>query len=329
MDIRQLRYFLAVAEERSFSRAAERLHLSQPPLSQQIMKLEEELGVKLFARTTRSFDLTPAGRALMEEAAALVAQMQKAVSTVQQVDRGETGQLRMGVVGSAMWSGLLAVLEDFRRACPGVAWTLHELDPAAQQEALRARRIDIGFWRAADAEAQAPADQGEAAGLAQEACFREAYRVALCRRHPLAGRRRLRLQELAAEPLLSLPLDRSAEARYLLQRCVEAGFPPLPFQQANEPQTLLAMIGAGLGVALLPESAARVGWPDVAFVDVDPAPVADLHVAWRAADLGPSSAAPVVRAFLEVLRGHRTLSPDAAPAAQRSMEIRGRRRRSG
>jgi len=321
MDIKQLRYFLAVAEERSFSRAAERLHISQPPLSQQIMKLEQELGVRLFARTTRSFELTPAGRALMEEGMALMAQMDKAVSTVRQVDRGETGRLRMGVVGSAMWSGLLAVLADFRRDYPRVAWTLHELDPAAQQEALRLRGIDIGFWRAADAEAQ-PAGAG---GVTREACFREAYRAVLPAGHPLAGRRRLRLQDLAGEPLLSLPLDRSAEARYLLQHCVEAGFPPMPFQQAGEPQTLLALIGAGLGVALLPESASRVGWPDVVFVPIDPAPVADLHVAWRAGEDGTDAGEPVVKAFLEVLRRHRSAGP---LAAQRTMESRRRRGRS-
>ena len=101
IDLKQLRYFLAVAEEKSFSRAAERLHISQPPLSQQIMKLEAELGVKLFARTTRSFELTVAGKALMAEAADLLGKMRMTIDTVRQIDRGEVGRLRVGIVGSA------------------------------------------------------------------------------------------------------------------------------------------------------------------------------------------------------------------------------------
>jgi DNA-binding transcriptional LysR family regulator len=103
IDLKQLKYFLAVAEEKSFSRAAERLHISQPPFSQQIMKLESELGVKLFARTTRTFELTVAGKALMQEAADMLGKMRITIDTVRQIDRGEVGRLRVGIVGSAMW----------------------------------------------------------------------------------------------------------------------------------------------------------------------------------------------------------------------------------
>ena len=147
IDLKQLKYFLAVAEEKSFSRAAERLHISQPPLSQQIMKLESELGVKLFARTTRTFELTVAGKALMAEASELLARMRMTIDTIRQIDRGEVGRLRVGIVGSAMWGPIPSLLEEFQTKFPRVTWTLHELGPTLQYEALRAKQIDVGFWR--------------------------------------------------------------------------------------------------------------------------------------------------------------------------------------
>jgi DNA-binding transcriptional LysR family regulator len=118
IDLKQLKYFLAVAEEKSFSRAAERLHISQPPLSQQIMKLESELGVRLFARTTRSFELTVAGKALMQEAADLLGRMRMTIDTIRQIDRGEVGRLRVGIVGSAMWGPIPGLLEQFQSQYP-------------------------------------------------------------------------------------------------------------------------------------------------------------------------------------------------------------------
>lgn len=293
IDLKQLKYFLAVAEEKSFSRAAERLHISQPPLSQQIMKLESELGVKLFARTTRTFELTVAGKALMGEASDMLAKMRMTIDTIRQIDRGEVGRLRVGIVGSAMWGPIPSLLEEFQTKYPRVTWTLHELGPTVQYEALRAKQVDVGFWR----EPKMNDDELKNDNLRQELCFRENVCVAVNEHHPLAVRPHIELTDLANEPMLTLALDKSSFPRYLIQCCVNAGFQPTIFQEANEPQTLLAMVGVGLGVALMPETTGRIGWPGVRFLPIKTnPPSANLYIAYTTQD-----DAPVIRAFLNIL----------------------------
>jgi DNA-binding transcriptional LysR family regulator len=292
IDLKQLKYFLAVAEEKSFSRAAERLHISQPPLSQQIMKLEAELGVKLFARTTRTFELTVAGKALMQEAAELLGKMRMTIDTVRQIDRGEVGRLRVGIVGSAMWGPIPSMLEEFQSKYPRVTWTIHELGPTVQYDALRAKQIDVGFWR----EPKLEEDELKRDNLKQELCFRENVCVAVNEHHPLAKQESIDLTDLASEPMLTLALDKSAFPRYLIQCCVKAGFQPTIFQEANEPQTLLAMVGAGLGVTLMPETTSRIGWPGVVFLPIRNPPSANLYIAYTTMD-----DAPVVRAFRNII----------------------------
>ncbi|MYM30768.1 LysR family transcriptional regulator [Duganella sp. CY15W] len=293
IDLKQLKYFLAVAEEKSFSRAAERLHISQPPLSQQIMKLESELGVKLFARTTRTFELTVAGKALMSEASELLAKMRMTIDTIRQIDRGEVGRLRVGIVGSAMWGPIPSLLEEFQSKFPRVTWTLHELGPTAQYDALRAKQIDVGFWR----EPRLDEDDLKNDNLRQELCFREDVCVAINEHHPLAKQDAIELIDIADEPMLTLALDKSSFPRYLIQCCVNAGFQPTIFQEASEPQTLLAMVGAGLGVTLIPETTSRIGWPGVVFLPIrSNPPSANLYITYTTTD-----DAPVVRAFLNIL----------------------------
>ena len=293
IDLKQLKYFLAVAEEKSFSRAAERLHISQPPLSQQIMKLESELGVKLFARTTRTFELTVAGKALMGEASDMLAKMRMTIDTIRQIDRGEVGRLRVGIVGSAMWGPIPSLLEEFQTKYPRVTWTLHEQGPTVQYESLRAKQIDVGFWR----EPKMNDDELRNDNLRQELCFRENVCVAVNEHHPLATRSHIELTDLADEPMLTLALDKSSFPRYLIQCCVNAGFQPAIFQEANEPQTLLAMVGVGLGVALMPETTGRIGWPGVRFLPIKTnPPSANLYIAYTTQD-----DAPVIRAFLNIL----------------------------
>ncbi len=293
IDLKQLKYFLAVAEEKSFSRAAERLHISQPPLSQQIMKLESELGVRLFARTTRTFELTVAGKALMGEAADMLAKMRMTIDTIRQIDRGEVGRLRVGIVGSAMWGPIPSLLEEFQTKYPSVTWTLHESGPNVQYEALRAKQIDVGFWR----EPKLDEDDLKNDHLKQELCFRENVCVAVNEHHPLATLPYIELTDIRDEPMLTLALDKSAFPRYLIQCCVKAGFQPMIFQEASEPQTLLAMVGAGLGVTLMPETTSRIGWPGVIFLPIrtNP-PSANLYITYTTLD-----DAPVVRAFLKIL----------------------------
>jgi DNA-binding transcriptional LysR family regulator len=293
IDLKQLKYFLAVAEEKSFSRAAERLHISQPPLSQQIMKLESELGVRLFARTTRTFELTVAGKALMGEASDMLAKMRMTIDTIRQIDRGEVGRLRVGIVGSAMWGPIPSLLEEFQTKYPAVTWTLHESGPNVQYDALRAKQIDVGFWR----EPKLDEDDLKNDHLKQELCFRENVCVAVNEHHRLATEPYIELADISEEPMLTLALDKSSFPRYLIQCCVKAGFQPTIFQEASEPQTLLAMVGAGLGVALMPETTARIGWPGVIFVPIKTnPPSANLYITYTTLD-----DAPVVRAFLNIL----------------------------
>jgi DNA-binding transcriptional LysR family regulator len=269
------------------------LHISQPPLSQQIMKLEAELGVRLFARTTRTFELTVAGKALMGEAQDMLAKMRMTIDTIRQIDRGEVGRLRVGIVGSAMWGPIPKMLEEFQTKYPRVTWTLHESGPTVQYEALRAKQIDVGFWR----EPKLDEDELRNDNLRQELCFRENVCVAINEHHPLAARPHIELADIADEPMLTLALDKSAFPRYLLQCCVNAGFQPKIFQEASEPQTLLAMVGAGLGVTLIPETTSRIGWPGVIFVPIKTnPPSANLYITYTTLD-----DAPVVRAFLNIL----------------------------
>jgi DNA-binding transcriptional LysR family regulator len=257
------------------------------------MKLESELGVRLFARTTRSFELTVAGKALMQEASDLLGRMRMTIDTIRQIDRGEVGRLRVGIVGSAMWGPIPGLLEQFQSQFPRVTWTIHELGPNDQWEALRARQIDVGFWR----EPRIDDEALRHANLRQDLAFREDVCVAINDRHPLARREGIDLIEIADEPMLTLHLDQSAEPRYLIQCCVNAGFQPTIFQEAAEPQTLLAMVGAGLGVALMPQTTSRIGWPGVRFLPIrTAAPSANLYITYPSQD-----DAPVVRAFLKIL----------------------------
>jgi DNA-binding transcriptional LysR family regulator len=257
------------------------------------MKLESELGVRLFTRTTRSFELTVAGKALMLEAAELLQKMRMTIDTIRQIDRGEVGRLRVGIVGSAMWGPIPSLLEQFQSQFPRVTWTLHEAGPNVQYEALRAKQIDVGFWR----EPKLDEDDLKIASLRQELCFRENVCVAVNEHHALATLPHVELADIADEPMLTLALDKSAFPRYLIQCCVDAGFQPTIFQEAMEPQTLLAMVGAGLGVTLVPETTSRIGWPGVIFLPIKTnPPSANLYITYPAQD-----DAPVVRAFLKIL----------------------------
>src|SRR5215470_3343253 len=147
MELRHLRYFVAVAEELHFGRAAIRLHMAQPPLSQQIRQLEQEIGVTLLNRTKRRVELTPAGRAFLEEARRTLAQAERSVRTAQRASRGETGFLAIGFVPTADLDVLPRVLRAWRRRCPDVEVELSALSPAQQVEALREGRIQVGILR--------------------------------------------------------------------------------------------------------------------------------------------------------------------------------------
>ncbi|MFM9433195.1 DNA-binding transcriptional LysR family regulator [Janthinobacterium sp. CG_23.3] len=289
MDLRLLRYFSVLAEELHFGRAATRLNMSQPPLSQQIRLLEGELGTPLFLRTQRRVELTAAGVALKSQAALVFAQMARAVDLTRQAGRGHLGTLEIGMISSVMVGVLPRALRLFQDRHPDVKWTLHEMMPAAQLVALKERRLDLCLFRTAQQDPQ----------LVSEALASEAIAVVLPQLHPLAKRARLRLADLAEQPFISFKLDQSQFAAYLYQSCIEAGFTPRIYQQVVEVQTLLSLVREGLGIGLLPASTVMFPHAGVSYRKlVEPAPSTTLYATYRKQD--PS---PVLQVFLAIMRG--------------------------
>lgn len=289
MELRHLRYFIAVAEELHFGRAAERLFIAQPPLSQQIQQLERELGFALFSRTQRRVELTAAGQLLLDEARELLANLDKAVAAGRRVARGEVGWLGVGFVGTATYQFLPAVLSAFRERHPNVELVLRELVSAKQAQALRERRIHIGLAR--------PAIQEE--GLVSEAVVREPLVAALPASHPLAALDRFPISRLSTEPFILFPRHpRPSYAEFVIAVCEQAGFQPQVTQETAEIHTAVSLVAAGLGVTLVPASVQSAHREGVVFRRfAEPQPMTELTAAFRAGD-----ASPVLHAFLDIVR---------------------------
>lgn len=276
VETRQLHYFLAVIEAGSISGAAQKLHLSQPPLTSQIRRLEALIGAPLFERHKRGVTPTAAGERLAEEARQLLALADHAIERVQQIGRGEAGVLRVGTIGSLMWSDLRELFTRFQKQYPDVNCVLIDLTAEQQIVALGECSIDVGFWRT-------PLSTGP--NLRLQRLVSESLCVALPQDHRLGRRRPLRLADLAGEPMLMIDPETSRFGRFLLESCRAAGFEPQVAHYANEPIARLALVSAGRGVALMPDSLRRVNWPGVRFCALAGAPLSvDLYMAYRDAD---------------------------------------------
>jgi DNA-binding transcriptional LysR family regulator len=282
MELRHLRYFVAVAEELHFGRAAERLFIAQPPLSQQIQQLERELGVTLFQRTSRRVQLTPAGEGFLRDARRLLAGLDEAAEGARRAARGETGWLGIGFAASATYDLLPAVLRDFRARFPDVSLSLAELNAAEQARALHERAIHVGFARPSVEDPEAVVG----------AVLREPFLAALPAAHPLAGASPLPLSALASEPFVSFPEQpRPSYAALVRDACAGAGFAPRVVQEVREMQTALSLVAAGLGVALLPDSVRHLRRDGVAYRALaHPAPRTELAVVSRRDDPSPALA---------------------------------------
>ncbi len=291
MELRHLRYFLAVAEELHFRRAAERLHISQPPLSQQVRALEAELGVVLLERNRRGVALTPAGSVFLAEARVILAAVDTAAESARSVARGAAGRLSIAFVGSAMHSALPAVLRAHRLAFPQVELALRELPTGGQAEALRAGRIDVGVIRP-------PVDEPD---LTVETIHSEPVVVALPDGHRLAAREQVALGDLLGEGFVLLARRETPGLHdTLLRALAEAGGAPRVVQEVREMQTVVGLVAAGLGVSLVPASVGADAHAGIAYRPVaDPAPTVSLALAWRTADRSA-----VLDAFLETARAH-------------------------
>lgn len=246
MELRHLRYFVAVAEELHFTRAAERLHIGQPPLSQQIQALEEELGVLLFVRSKRRVALTDAGQRFLVSARRILADTEAAAEQARRAARGEVGELRIGFTSSLPFTTLLpGVLNDYRRRHPQVTLTLREMFTAEQFKALATNRLDIGFVRYTNV--TAPPE------LTVREIHRDPLRLVINQHHPLAGEKALSFAQLRDESFISYPHDAGTGLSIMLRQLgMAAGFEPKVVQEAREATTQIGLVAAGLGMAVLP-----------------------------------------------------------------------------
>lgn len=279
MELRHLRYFATVAEERHFGRAAQRLHMAQPPLSQQIRQLEAELGVELLTRTTRKVDLTPAGAAYLERVREILAAVDEAGHEATRVAAGRLGRLAIGCVGSATYSLLPKLARSLRAELPDVELEFHgEVPSPDQADALHQGTLDLALLR------RLP----DPAGLTITPVRRDALLVAVPHDHRFAGRRRLRVADLGGEDLVvHAGGGRSAMHQVVGDLFAEAGVEAHVVHDVAETSTLLTFVAAGLGVAIVPEPTAALAIPDVDFVPLAGSPTVDLVAATRADDANP------------------------------------------
>jgi DNA-binding transcriptional LysR family regulator len=290
VELRHLRYFVAVAEELHFGRAAKRLHMAQPPLSQQIARLERSVGYALFERYPR-VALTEPGRVLLAVARRTLQQVAQGLDATRRAGRGESGALTVGFAASAMLTGLPAVFRAFRDAYPEAELRLREMSTSAQLDALRAGTLDAGFLREPAADA----------AVIAEPVVREPFMAVLPPSHPRAGAGALDLRAMADEPFVLFP---RAVAPTLFDQvlglCRNAGFHPKQVQEAQEWLTIVALVDAGLGVSLVPASFRRLGWGGVTYHPLSPEGIRTTIALCRRREDPP----PVLTAFIEVAREH-------------------------
>ena len=293
MELRHLRYFVAVAEELNFTRAAARLHIGQPPLSMQIRDLEGEMGVRLFERTQRRVALTPAGQCLLEHAYRILGGVREAVEAAQRAARGELGELRVGFTSSLPFTDLLPdALHAYRRRFPAVRLQLSEMFTPEQFGALARGELDVGFVRL----------QGGRApdGIALREIARNPLRLVVNASHRLAGAAAISFAELRDEDFIGFPADVGTDLPAVLRGlCRQAGFEPRIVQTAREATTQIGLVGAGLGVAVLPAPLETVRMARVRYLPINDAE-AQFRLAVATVEGTPS---PLLQGFLDVVDG--------------------------
>ncbi|MGU7784820.1 LysR family transcriptional regulator [Burkholderia sp. PU8-34] len=261
MELRHIRYFLAVAEERNVTRAAEKLGIGQPPLSQQIHALEDELGVRLFRRTGHGVLLTEAGEAFAVDAKRLLDDARHAIKNAQSAGRGETGQLNIGFTGSAAFNPIVPnLIRQFRQSYPAVSLTLVEGNTAQLLAYLDDGRLDVAFVRLGS---QSPA------GVVFHHIAVEPMRLVLPATHSFAKKRKIPLAALAEEPFVLLPREASPTLHdVIVGACRDAGFEPIMGQQAPQLSSVVNLVAAEFGVSLVPASVCRIHVEGVVYADV-------------------------------------------------------------
>ncbi|MCA1702076.1 MAG: LysR family transcriptional regulator [Actinobacteria bacterium] len=288
MDVRHLVPFVAVAEELHFGRAAQRLHMTQPPLSRQIRRLEEDLGVQLFVRGRHGVHLTPAGRTFLEGARATLGQAETAARIARRVAEGQVGRLRVGHVDAASSELLPGVLRAFHKRAPDVRLIVEENTSQALAQAVEVGELDVAFVRPPVAQA----------GLAREAVDDEELVAVLPESHLLAEGKTLELAALAEEPFILPPrhLNRVFHDR-VMDACEEAGFRPDVADEAFPASSVTLLVAAGVGVSLVPALMAKhLCQQGVAYRSLKDPPRLGLTMVWRESD-----APEVVDAFIALV----------------------------
>jgi len=289
MELRHLRYFVIVAEELHFGRAAQRLNLSQPPLSRQVQRLEAELGVALFDRDRHHVALTRAGALLLPEARRALERADGVARVAARLRSGDAGRLRIGYVHSALYGAVPPLLRRFRAQTPGVQLSIRELVTSELVAAVDEDRLDVAFVRP-------PVDDALATRVVEE----EPLVAVLPDDHELAARSEVELSELAGEPFVLFPRP-LGEGLWdaIAKACVAAGFTPRIVQESPQIHTIVGLVAAGVGVTLVPASVRRLALPGVRYVGLTPSsPMVRLAVVWA-----PTREFPALQRFLDVASG--------------------------
>jgi DNA-binding transcriptional LysR family regulator len=288
IDLRHLRYFLAVAETLHFSKAAQLLGIAQPPLSQQIKRLEQLLGHRLFDRTTRGVKLTLAGQLLAERARSTIEKVQDDLAQVRRLGRGEEGTLTVGFSGSIMFTDLPSAIGTYRQRFPKVELRLREFSTSGQISALLMGTLDLAFLRDGDA----------TEGIEISTLFEERYVAVLPVAHALARRRSLRVRDLRNEPFILFARRMGPLAFDRTIACCEGnGFRPNIVQDAPQWPTLVRLVAAGLGVSLAPACVANVAIPGAVYREVRAACRTTVDLGIKA-----GTASPLAGNFIEIAR---------------------------
>jgi len=289
MELRHLRYFVAVAEELHFGRAATRLSIVQPSLSQQIRQLEDELGFPLLRRTKRSVELTDAGKVFLSESQHILAQVQEAKRAAQRASRGEVGRLVIGYTSSSTYDLLPMMLRAYRERFPHIEVVLRELTTQEQVRALEEESIQVGLLRLP---ISAPL-------VSVEVVRQEPIVCVLPEKHPLAHQERIAVSLLAHEPFVLQARQRGAGYYVqLMKLCLAAGFSPNVVQEVTEMHAIVGLVAAGIGVSLVPLSTRNIRSQGVVYRELEgTAMLTEMAVAWRR-----DAHSAVVQNFLEVVR---------------------------
>ncbi|MEM7618786.1 MAG: LysR substrate-binding domain-containing protein [Pseudomonadota bacterium] len=261
MELRHLRYFVAVAQTLNFRKAAERLHISQPPLSLQIKQLEEELGVQLFERTNKSVSLTQAGQVFLKRAHIILEQAKHSIEEAQMAAQGQVGRLRVGFVGSAVTGVLQDAVREFRMHCPNVALALKQTTNREGVEGLEAEHFDLLIGRM-------PLSTPDT--VTAHIIYEDDYCLSVSSDHALAKRKTVSIEDIKDEPLIMFERH-IAPVRYdqVLSIYTQRGLSPNIVQEALEQMTIMGLVASGIGLSIVPKSMKAISMPGISYVDLE------------------------------------------------------------